>query len=250
MRRTWSIRLQTALVIALFVGSSATVLFSIYQTLLLPQREFEMRDRLREASRRMAEAADPEVEGWQADDSRQFETLNQKLRAISKRALADFPGVEGGFYLNAKFDKFAGFGFPTDQADLPSPDAVKEKPPSEGGNAQKPTPQRGDEPPPKEAPFILVQAKHSLGLDAGEFQFDARTVGVSRVAILTEPVGRERPARLATWTMFRVTGPESMAVELRHFRISTGLALGGITLAVILTVNLGRKLKRQRVEQE
>src|SRR5207248_8948547 len=61
MPRTWSIRLQTALVIALFLASSATVLFSVYQTLLLPQREYEVRDRLREASRQMADAADPEL---------------------------------------------------------------------------------------------------------------------------------------------------------------------------------------------
>ena len=56
MLRTWSIRLQTAAVIALFLGSSATVVFGIFKTWLLPQREFELRDRLREACHRMAKA--------------------------------------------------------------------------------------------------------------------------------------------------------------------------------------------------
>ena len=49
MPRTLSIRLQTALVIALFLGSLATVLFSTFQTLLLPQCEFQVRDLLRGA---------------------------------------------------------------------------------------------------------------------------------------------------------------------------------------------------------
>ena len=120
MPRTWSIRLQTALVIALFLGSLATVLFSAFQTLLLPQREFQVRDRLREASQRMADAAKPELGPLQAEDDRQFEFLNERLRAISNRVLVDFPGVEGGFYLNAEFDRFAGYGFPTEQPDSPS----------------------------------------------------------------------------------------------------------------------------------
>jgi signal transduction histidine kinase len=256
MPRTWSIRLQTALVIALFLGSSATVLFSIYQTLFLPQREYEVRDRLREASRQMADAAEPELRRFQDEDGRSFDALNERLRAISNRVLADFPGVEGGFYLNDKTDRFAGFAFPTDQPEPESapgdtrPAPKDQRPPGEQGPARAASLQRGDEPPPKEAPFILVQVKHSLALEPGQFQFDVRTVGLSRVAIVTEPVGANRPARLATWTMYRVTGPESVAVQLRRFQVATGLALGGILLAVILALNLGRTLKRQRAEQE
>jgi hypothetical protein len=56
MPRMWSIRLQTSLVIALFLESLTMVVFSAFQTLLLPQRELE----LREASRQMADAAEPE----------------------------------------------------------------------------------------------------------------------------------------------------------------------------------------------
>ena len=256
MPRTLSIRLQTALVIALFLGSLATVLFSTFQTLLLPQREFQVRDLLRGASQRMANSAKPELGRLQADDNRQFEFLNERLRAISNRVLIDFPGVEGGFYLNAEFDRFAGYGFPTEQPDSHSasgdspPDPEARHSPAGNGTAQPPTPRRGDEPPPKEAPFILVQVKHSLALDPGQFHFDVRTVGPSRVAILTEPVAPDRPARLTVWTMFRLVSPESQESQLHRYQVSTGLALGGIALAVILTWNLGRTLKRQRLEQE
>src|SRR5438105_2938474 len=132
MPRTWSIRLQIALVVALFLGSLATVLYSTFQTLLLPQREVTVRERLQAAGRRMAEAAGPELASLPDDGGRQLDALNDRLRAISARALADFPGVEGGFYLDAGPGRFAGYGFPTDQS---------------GG----PPPERGDDPPPKEA---------------------------------------------------------------------------------------------------
>src|SRR5438132_7303865 len=74
---------------------------------------------------------------------------------------------------------------------------------------QTPTPEIlkavDDNPPPKEKQFILVQAQNSL---SGDTHFDVRTVGPSRVAILTQPVGSDRPAQLATWTMFRLISPE------------------------------------------
>ena len=53
----WSVRLQAALVISLFLGSVATVLFSAFQTLAPPEGELQVREKLEQASRRMAEAA-------------------------------------------------------------------------------------------------------------------------------------------------------------------------------------------------
>jgi signal transduction histidine kinase len=72
----------------------------------------------------------------------------------------------------------------------------------------------------------------------------------SRVVVATEPVGRDRPAPLATWVMVRLTGPEQQREELRRYQASTGLALGGIVLALILTANLGRTLRRERAQRE
>jgi two-component system sensor histidine kinase HydH len=243
--RTWSIRLQTALVIALFLGSLATVLFNILQTLFLP--EFEVRDRLSQASSRMAKAALPEFASWRVEQGRQFAALNDRLRAITKRVLADFPGMEGGFYLAEGFDRFAGYGFPTERRDRPPPQA--------GSLAPLLAPflkwQRGDNPPPKENDLIWAQAENSLSLDPSKaYIFNVQWVGPSRVAILTKPVGSERPAPLATWTMFRLVSPETVEGQLHRYQVSTGLALGGIMLAGLLTLNLGWTLKRQRLEHE
>jgi two-component system, NtrC family, sensor histidine kinase HydH len=236
MSRTWSIRLQTALVIALFLGSLAAVLFNTFQSLILPQHDIGIRERLRAASQRMAIEAASMTDRLQVADSQQFNAINEQLRVVTNEVLSGFPGVEGGFYLEGKFGGFAGYGFPTDQTPPPAipgmRDSLPEPPPTAlgKGDPRRPPPRPGDQPPPKETPFILVQAEHSLSLDPGEYQFDVRAVGPSRVAILTEAVGADRPARLATWTMF--------------------LALGGISLAIFRTINLGRTLNRQRADQE
>jgi hypothetical protein len=121
MPRAWSTRVQIALVIALFLGSLATVLFNSFQTLLLGQSEFKVLDRLHEACRRMAQAAEPEFASMETEAD--LPALNEKLRAISSRILADYQGVEGGFYLDARLDRFAGHSFPTG-SDSASPETT------------------------------------------------------------------------------------------------------------------------------
>ncbi len=72
----------------------------------------------------------------------------------------------------------------------------------------------------------------------------------SRVMIVTEPVGGERPARLSTWVMIRLTGPKQMAADMRRYQAATGLALVGILVALALTINLGRNLRRERQQRQ
>jgi signal transduction histidine kinase len=115
------------------------------------------------------------------------------------------------------------------------------------GNSLAPS---GSDPPPREAPYIRVQARHSLELPPKEFLASTRDVRLSRVMFLTEPVGSRRPAPLATWVMFRLSGPEQLEGKAHRYAASTGLALGSVVLALLLAWNLGRTLKRQRAEQE
>jgi two-component system, NtrC family, sensor histidine kinase HydH len=236
---TRGVRLQAAVVLLLFLGSLGTVLFNTFQTLFLPWGEVRVQDRLQAASARMAAGAEKELAATDKERSG-FDDLNARLRSVTDRVLQDFPGVEGGFYLSDGIDRFAGYGFPNGGHEGPA----------HGPKMRPPHSLRGDDPPPKEVPFILVQARHTLTLGPDDYQVDVRTVGPSRVAIFTEPVGRDRPARLATWTMFRLTRPADLGTQLFHYQISTGLALGGIALAVLLTANLGRTLQRQRLDQE
>jgi signal transduction histidine kinase len=217
--------LQAGLVVALFLGALGSLLFNSFVTLGLPRRELEARNQLREASGSLAGAA--------AESNlppEQSEELDHRLHEITQQSLKDFPGVEGGFYLSNGVDRFSGYAYPT------------------GPPGPQPLPR--NEPPPLEAPYIRVQARESSSLGRGESQVQVRDVGPSRVAVVTQPAGVERPAKLVAWTMIRLTGPEQLEGRVRRFYVSVGLALGGMALSMILMVNLGRTLSRQRREQE
>jgi hypothetical protein len=126
MPGAWSIRLQTSLVVLLFLGSLSTALISAYQTLLLPQGELQERDRLREASRRMAEAA-AKLGDVPEDGLLHWSEFNARLRDLSARVLQDYSGVEGGFYVNTTLDRFGGYAFPTGMPGTPPPVVPKGK---------------------------------------------------------------------------------------------------------------------------
>jgi signal transduction histidine kinase len=176
----------------------------------------------------MGHSADALIQPLAGKDPAQLEELHRTLVAITTQALANIPGVEGGFYLS-EVDRFSGYGFPTGGRDHPS------------------EPNRTD-PPPLESPLIRLQAQQSLSEDTA--LFTVRDVGPSRVMVVTEAIGSVRPARAATWAMVRLTGPEQLASQLRGYQLSVGLALAGLTLALVLTFALTRSLAGQRAEQE
>ena len=217
MSRSMSLRVQAAVVLVLVLGSVCVLLANTFSALSLSRSEPAQRARLREAGRRLADAAD----GPSGD---------RELAAVASRALADQPGVEGGFYVAAE-DRFAAYSFPT------------------GGAGEGPPP-AGADPPPLEAPFIRALARQSLALPEGESTVRVADVGPSRVIFLARPVGRQRPARLVAWVMVRVSGPPQLEASARRYAVSTGLALASVSLALLLSWNLGRTLRRQRQEQE
>lgn len=221
------IRVQTALVVVLFLGSLSVLLASTITVFATSSGEDAARERLREASSRMAmEAANVRVDATAGGIA---ETANQELRAIARNVLRDYPEIEGGFYL-AVLDRFAGFFSPRHDKDA--------------------EPLWRNDPPPLETPTIRSQAQQSRGLGPGEFVVSFRDVGPSHVAIFTEPVGTERPAALVTWLMIRLSGPDQLQARMRRYAVSSVLALGGMAFALALTWRLGRSLARQRREQE
>jgi two-component system sensor histidine kinase HydH len=228
MRLRFGIRVQTLLVVVLFLGSVVALLVNGVALLALPRREEQARTELLDVSRRLAEAAAP----LKIQASTPFAELDRRLAALTEKVLADAPNVEGGFYLGAD-NRFAGYAYPTNPHPLPP-----------GGAGSTPR----NDPPPLEAPYIRIQARQSLDTSSTEVQ--ARDVGPSRVLVVTAPVGQERPPPLAVWAMLRLVGPETKYAQLRRYQISTGLALGGILLALGLTANLGRSLQLERKEQE
>jgi hypothetical protein len=252
-------RLQAALAVILFLASLAALLLNGVWPLLLPGREARVRATLREASRRLAQDAAPVAADLAGGDGLPFDDLSRRLRQVTERTLADFPGVESGFYLDDG-DRFVGYAFPNEppRPDPPAKGDAKGDPPKPKGkdgpkpkekDGPKPKPPRND-PPPRETPVIRGQAQQSVGLPPGEFLASVQDVGPSRVACVTEPVGGRRPAPLVTWVMFRLTRPDEPDGRLTGYVVSSALALSGIAVALLLAWNLGSSLRRQRREQE
>lgn len=232
MRVRFGLRLQIILVVALFAASLMMLLLSVLGALQLPAREREAQQQLTEASRRMAEEAAPLLEDLPQHWQRQ-------LTGIANTALERLEGVEGGFYLagdrNEGKDEFTGHAFPNDPHRRPEPLSLPLSP----------------DPPPNEKDPIHDQCVTSLRRQEGAPPIvQVRVIGPSRVMIVTEPVGRHRPARMATWAMTRLTSPEYTAAQLVRFQAATGLAMAGILAALVLTANLGRNLRRERRQRE
>jgi two-component system, NtrC family, sensor histidine kinase HydH len=228
--RVFSVQLQATLLIALCLGSVAVLAFDILATRVKPEREREVGDELRSASQRMAEAASAvQVPGGVSNGA--LERVNKQLAAVTDKVLAEFPDIEGGFYLGGELDRFSGYAFPTRPRPHPPGDSRK------------------TDPPPLEAPYIRLQARDCLEAPAGKARSSVRDVESSRVMIVTEPVGTRRPALVATWVMYRLIDPRSLGNQVRRYQTSTGMAIGGLALAALLLINLGRSLRKQRARE-
>ena len=217
---------QAGLAIALFLGSLGTLFYNAYTATSFPQQELKVRGSLQQASRLMADSAASALQS-PPHDSDQLEKMHHTLSAVTKLVLTKFIGVEGGFYLE-NGDRFIGYGFPT-------------------ADARHPIELHRTDPPPLEAPLIRLQAQQSL-LEHTPL-FTVRDVGPSRVMVVTEGIGEDRPARAATWAMVRLTGPEQLEGRLRRYQVSIGLALAGFSLALVLTFSLTRSLRAQKAAQ-
>jgi len=231
VRLSWPLgmRIQVAFVLVLFLGSLGVLVWNAFTSALLPGQELRVRTVLREASHRMAKSADPMVTSLAHGGADPFEKIGVALRGIATGVVADFPGVEGGFYLAGTIDRFSGYAT---------------------GNAHPHPGLSRNDPPPLEAPYIQVQARQSLAEASTEPLFSVRDVGPSRVAVVTEAIGSSRPALATTWVMFRLTGPEQLHAEVRRYQVSLTLALVGMTLSLLLMISLVRSLTRQRIMQD
>lgn len=221
---------QTVVVWLLFLASIGTLLFNAAASTPTPGRQESMGAELRETTLKLAAAAEGEEGAVSASVRPVSDEIDARLEALSERILRDHPGVEGGFFVNDQADEFAGYAFPS--------------------GARGPHPRKRRDPPPKEEPYIRLQARLSTTQAVGTVILQTLDVGPSRVMIATSPVGTVRPARLVVWLMDRITDPETQRVEVSRYRLSTILALGGIATALGLTWNLQRSLRQERVDRE
>ena len=288
MRFAVGARFQTALVILLFLGSLAALFISGATAFLLPGEEFRVRGMAGAAAARLAVEGESALdESWPQRPDAPL-APSRKLVAVSEKVLTGQPGAQGGFYLAGDVDQFTGglYQFdphhpppgnppphgdrdpppwerepaPRGDRDSPPPHGDREPPPRPPGHDQL-SPQPGREPPPGppprrdppplETPYIRQQARDSLDREpaAGPL-VQTLDVGPDRVVVATAPLGSQRPARAAAWVMIRLAGPEQQQAQLLRTQISTGLALAGILLALLLTANLAWSLRGERQRRE
>ncbi|MGH7169610.1 MAG: two-component system sensor histidine kinase NtrB [Gemmataceae bacterium] len=240
MRPRFSLRWQIILVGVLFVASLVALLSSTLGAIQLPARERESRQQLTEASRRMAEEAATLLDELPAPPREPPPPWRRRLTGIANSALEGRQGVEGGYYLadhgNEGKGMFSGHAYPNDPHQASEPSS---------------RPQLSPDPPPREKGTIHDQCVDSQTREEGAPPIvQVRDIGPSRVMIVTEPVGRKRPARMTAWVLTRLTSPEHTAAMLTRIQTATGLALAGMGIALILLVNLGRNLRRERQQRE
>ncbi len=228
LKNSWSVPIQVAVLAIVVAGSLALLAFDVIVTRSSPERERDVREQLTAASRQMTSAAHS-FAGFPPESEDAVHQLNRELGEVTERILRDFPDIEGGFYADDRLDRFLGYAFPS--------------------RAHPPRERDKSDPPPLEAPYIRLQARESLSSPPGETRLSVRDVEASRVMILTEPVGSARPARLATWLMYRLVDPRQLGNQVRRYQASTAMAIGGLALAAVLLINLGRTLHAQRQQE-
>lgn len=221
---TW----QTVCVWLLFLASVGTLLFNSVTAFLLPGQEHSVATRLRDAARKLVLVSESVVDRIPLGDGSLSPALKDELEQRTANVLRHYPGVEGGFYIdiNREHEEFAGF-------------AVSSQ--LRGQNLP---------PLPREQPYIRQQVRHSAVQEGADVLVQSHDLGPSVVVVATAPVDKQRPAHVVVWLMFRVTGPEQQRTQLFRYRISTVLAIGGMTLAIVLTLNLRQTLRKERAAQE
>ncbi|MGC4098006.1 MAG: ATP-binding protein [Nitrospira sp.] len=219
MRALGSTWFQIAAAMTLFGGSLGILLYNTFTVGSWPQRERALQTRLEEVTHGMADAAHTVMK-----QSFSHEELDRQLADVTNHVLENTFDVEGGFYLKDS-DRFGGYGFPTSRLHHPSAS-------------------RRTDPPPLETPLIRAQAQRSL-LEH-QTLVTVREVGPSRVVVATAVVGQDQDAKLAVWTMMRLSGPEQLQAQLRRYQLTAWLSLAGLALALVIMWTLSRSLTRQR----
>jgi|GEM_PF-706623 len=264
---------RVAVVVLMFVGSLTVLAASSALVLWSSTDEFAARDQLRAAAVELAATAHDRTAVLPPDSSGKIlpEPENRRLAEVARRVLANYPGVEGGFYLT-RSDQFAGAVLNNAEPSsdpLPDDSPIAEKKDTDRkdkkkGNkdakkkpSAKKEPERYEsapigvvgtrrEPPPLETPGIRQQCREATNAEMGWSPIiEVRDVGPSRVAIATMAVGEERPARVTVWVMVRLTGPEQQKARLARLQLATGLSLGGVLLALGLAAALVGSLRRE-----
>jgi two-component system sensor histidine kinase HydH len=165
----------------------------------------------------------------------EWHALDRQLAAGANTVLAPFKDVEGGYYVRSSITRYLGHAFPTERGVVKTDEETEQAP-------------RSSDPPPREFPVIQTQIDASLGEEKALYL--VVDVPPSTVAVRTAPVWVDGRLVGATWTMTRLVDPLFLDRSVRGYRLSAGLAMSGITLALVLTFGLARTVRRHAAERD
>ncbi|WP_435020107.1 two-component system sensor histidine kinase NtrB [Tundrisphaera sp. TA3] len=230
------IRIQVGVVVALFVAALAALLTTSTAVVGRERRRATAGTVLARAGVGLADQGKDLLRdvprGFFELDREEWDELDRRLREVSAHALRPFEGVEGGYFLR-DHRRFLGAAFPTEP---PHPPGKRRH------NRRGP-----DGPPPRESDLIEIQADASIRL--GRELLVVEDVPPSIVAIRTAPVRIDGRPVAATWTMTRLADPLFLDRSFRGFQLAAGLALGGLALALLMTLGLTRTVRRQAADR-
>jgi len=170
--------------------------------------------------------------------------LDRRLAATSAATLAAFRDVGGGYFVTG-LDSFLGTSGPGGRRDRPAPAGKKARPRADG------TARRGESAlPAREADLIEIQVDATIRKNRVLFAVEeVEGPRPTTVAIRAEPVAVGGNVVGATWAMIRLTDPLFLDRSVRGYQVASGLALGGVALALVLTTGLAGTVRRQAAER-
>lgn len=142
-------------------------------------------------------------------------------------ALEATPGVEGGFYVPSD-DQYLGIS------------VSRTGEPRQGS--------RGSDPPPADFDLVDKQVRAAIESETPRSAVIDGPGGVR--AVRAAPVWVNNRKVAATWALARIDVGPSLSHSLDRYRLAANLSLAGIALALALTVNLARTIRRQADERD
>lgn len=232
---------QVGAVGALFVAALIVLWTTGALVVARERRRAESKDLLRAAGNALAArggALIAHTEGFPYfPDNQAQDQLGRVLADAAAASLQPFEGIEGGYFVSG-FHRFLG----TTRGKPRDPEKAKAKPV---------TPPDPTALPPVEADLIdilvdaAIRKNHDL-YSIAELD-DPRPV---TVALRTAPILVGSRIVGATWVMTRLVDPPFVDRSFQGYQLASGLALGGIVLALSLTTGLARTVRKQAVERE
>ncbi len=222
----WASWSQVGLVVGLFAAALGVLWWAGDSVVAREKRRADIQRQLELATTRLAEFG---VDGlallpvWpETLGPENWTELDRWLTERAREALRDFPACEGGYYVTSD-DLYLGYE------------------PKGASSTDRRLPRRDYD-------LIDQNVRESLDNQAAAAALIDGPGGA--VAIRSVPVRINDRKVAATWAVARLDDGPSLDQALGRYRLAAGLAIAGITLALLVTASLTRTVRRQNRERD